>query len=69
MGKILAAIASQEFVVLYGMPEGRELARLKTGKCETVLFDPTGRELITNGSHGLFRWPIRRTIREQTKPR
>ena len=46
-------------MVLYEMPEGRELARLKTGKCETVLFDPAAQDLITSGGHGLFRWPIR----------
>ena len=55
----LAALGTRDGVYLYDASGGRELARLETGLCETVLFDPDGRSLITYDSRGLFRWPIR----------
>jgi eukaryotic-like serine/threonine-protein kinase len=55
----LAALATHGGVHLYEASCGRELARLATGHCETVLFDSDGRSLITYGDCGLFRWPIR----------
>ena len=55
----LAAVATREGVYLYDVPGGRNLARLKTGHSESVLFDRDGRFLITFGLRGMFRWPIR----------
>src|SRR5262249_30585950 len=55
----LAALAAREGVRLDDAFDGRELAWLKTGVCETILFDRDGRSLITYGVRGLFRWPIR----------
>jgi serine/threonine protein kinase/WD40 repeat protein/tetratricopeptide (TPR) repeat protein len=55
----LAALGTNDGVSLYEVSGGHELARLKTGRCETVLFDPDGRYLFTYSGRGLFRWPIR----------
>ena len=55
----LVAVSNDEAVHLYDGHAGRELARLKVKGCETVLFDRSGRNLITYGESGLFRWPIR----------
>jgi serine/threonine protein kinase/WD40 repeat protein/tetratricopeptide (TPR) repeat protein len=54
----LAALATLDGVSLYDLPDGNELARLKAGNCVTILFDHAGRNLITYGERGLFRWPI-----------
>ncbi len=54
----LLAVSTEEAVHLYDGQGGRELARLKTKRCETILFDKSGRNLITYGMSGLFRWPI-----------
>ncbi len=54
----LAALATRDGVHLHDPDSGRELAHLKAGFCETVLFAPDGRNLITCGDWGLFRWPI-----------
>jgi WD40 repeat protein len=45
-------------VCLWEAGTGRELAHLKTGACESVLFHPDGRSLISSGAWGLYRWPI-----------
>jgi len=55
----LAALGTRNGVHLYEASHGRELARLATGDCETVLFDSDSRSLVTYGDWGLFRWPIR----------
>jgi serine/threonine protein kinase/WD40 repeat protein len=55
----LAALATRGCVHLYEASLGRELARLETGFCETVLFNSDGRSLLTYDERGLFRWPIR----------
>jgi serine/threonine protein kinase/WD40 repeat protein/tetratricopeptide (TPR) repeat protein len=55
----LVALGMSDVVHLLAVPVGRELARLKTGRCNSVLFDPKSRYLITCGEPGLFRWPIR----------
>jgi serine/threonine protein kinase/WD40 repeat protein/tetratricopeptide (TPR) repeat protein len=54
----LAALATYGGVHLYDASSGRELARLETGACDSVLFDWDGRSLITYNDRGLFRWPI-----------
>ena len=46
-------------VRLWEADTGRELAHLKAGVCETVLFHPDGQSLISSGKWGLYRWPIR----------
>jgi len=57
---LLAALGTIGGVHLYNASNGRELARLETGSCQTVLFDPDCRNMITYSDRGLFRWPIRR---------
>jgi serine/threonine protein kinase/WD40 repeat protein len=43
---------------LWELSSGRELATLPTGSI-CALFQPDGRELLTCGADGLYRWPIR----------
>src|SRR5262249_27566483 len=43
---------------LWEASTGREVAHLKAGVCESVLFHPDGRSLISYGAWGLNRWPI-----------
>jgi WD40 repeat protein/Tfp pilus assembly protein PilF len=54
----LIALASGRGIHLYDAADVRELAHLKAGHCETVLFDADGRNLISSGRWGLYRWPI-----------
>jgi WD40 repeat protein/tetratricopeptide (TPR) repeat protein len=56
----IVALAAREDVYLNDPLNDRELARLKTGVCSTLLFDWDGGYLITCGDQGLLRWPIRR---------
>jgi serine/threonine protein kinase/WD40 repeat protein/tetratricopeptide (TPR) repeat protein len=57
-GRIVAT-GFGEGVRLWEPDTGRELAHLRAGNCDSVLFDPDGRGIITSGKWGLFRWPIR----------
>ena len=55
----LLATAADDGVRLWDADTGRELAHLKAGKCGSVLFDSDGRGVVTSGSWGAYRWPIR----------
>ena len=55
----LVATCGGDGVRLWEADTGRELAHLKAGVCETVLFHPDGQSLISSGKWGLYRWPIR----------
>jgi tetratricopeptide (TPR) repeat protein len=55
----LVATGFGEGVRLWEADTGRELAHLRAGSCDSVLFDPDGRGVITSGMWGLHRWPIR----------
>jgi len=55
----LVATADRDGVRLWEVDAGRELARLKAGFCETVLFHPDGQCLISSSRWGLYRWTIR----------
>jgi WD40 repeat protein len=55
----LLALGRTDGTHLVDARSGQDLARLNTGKCESVLFDRDGLSLITCGERGLFRWPIR----------
>jgi serine/threonine protein kinase/WD40 repeat protein/tetratricopeptide (TPR) repeat protein len=56
----LVATGDGDGVRLWEADTGRELASLKAGSCDTVLFHPDGKSLISSsGSWGLYRWPIR----------
>ena len=55
----LMATSDGDGVRLWDADMGRELAHLKAGFCETVLFQPDGQGLISSGKRGLYRWPIR----------
>jgi serine/threonine protein kinase/WD40 repeat protein/tetratricopeptide (TPR) repeat protein len=55
----LIATGAGDGVRLWEADTGRELAHLKAGLCETVLFHPDGQCLISSSKWGLYRWPIR----------
>ena len=42
-----------------GREQGPRVAHSKAGRCRSVLFDPDGRGVMTSGSWGTYRWPIR----------
>jgi tetratricopeptide (TPR) repeat protein/WD40 repeat protein len=54
----LIATGDAEGVRLWEASAGRELAHLRAGSCESVLFHPDGGSLISSGAWGLYRWPI-----------
>jgi len=54
----LVATSDGDGVRLWEADTGRELAHLKAGYCDTVLFHPEGRSLISSGKWGIYRWPI-----------
>jgi serine/threonine protein kinase/WD40 repeat protein/tetratricopeptide (TPR) repeat protein len=55
----LVATADGGGVHLWEADTGHELAQLKAGNCDTVLFHPGGQRLISSSSSGLYSWPIR----------
>ena len=59
-GRILAT-GDWDGVTLWEPGTGRELAHLKAGLCDAVLFQPDGQSLISSSERGsgLYRWPIR----------
>ncbi|HMC65742.1 MAG TPA: hypothetical protein VKI65_12450, partial [Gemmataceae bacterium] len=54
----LLAVAMLDGVGLWDLTSGMELAFIKSPASNFVLFEPSG-ALLTNGSAGLLRWPIR----------
>ncbi len=56
-GRILA-VGNKEGVVLWDLAHGTELVLLPIGRVGCVLFEASG-ALLTNGSYGIERWPIR----------
>jgi serine/threonine protein kinase/WD40 repeat protein len=60
----LLAVAMDDGVRFWDLGSGRELGPLAPGQANTVLFQPDGKELVTCGSSGLRRWPIRPDERE-----
>jgi WD40 repeat protein/tetratricopeptide (TPR) repeat protein len=57
-GRMVATCAG-DGVRLWEADTGRQLAHLRAGSCGTVLFHPNGQSLISSGTWGLYRWPIR----------
>ena len=57
-GRLLAT-GDGNGVRLWETDGGRELAHLKAGRCDTVLFHADGQSLVSAGPWGLYRWPIR----------
>jgi serine/threonine protein kinase/WD40 repeat protein/tetratricopeptide (TPR) repeat protein len=57
-GRLLAT-SDEDGVRLWEPAMGRELAHLKAGFCESVLFHPDRQSLISSSRWGLYRWPIR----------
>jgi WD40 repeat protein len=55
----LVATCDRDGVRLWEADTGRELAHLKAGYCDTVLFHPNGQSLISSGRWGLYHWAIR----------
>jgi WD40 repeat protein/Tfp pilus assembly protein PilF len=54
----LLALGMEDGVRLWDLSSGRELARLPVARAWSALFRPDGRELLTSGPAGLYRWPI-----------
>ncbi len=54
----LIATSHGDGVYLWESDTGRELAYLKSGQSDSVLFHPDGGSLITSGRWGVDRWPI-----------
>ena len=50
----------KEGIHLYHAKSGTYLGHLPTGPCDEILFDHAGRNLISGGIWGYYRWPIRR---------
>jgi serine/threonine protein kinase/WD40 repeat protein/Flp pilus assembly protein TadD len=57
-GRVLAA-AADDGVHLWDMSAGKEVQVLGLGLTCSVIFDPSGRFLLTSGPAGLYRWPMR----------
>ncbi len=57
-GRLVATTAG-DGVHLWEADTGYEVAHLKSGSSETVLFHPDGESLISTGNYGVDRWPIR----------
>jgi len=55
----LVATGGGDGVRFWEAGTGRELAQLKAGHCETVLFHPGGQHVISSSRWGLYRWAIR----------
>ena len=53
----LLALGTDRGVVLWDLVRGNELAYLPIGRAWHTTFDPTG-HLLTNGSLGVWRWPL-----------
>jgi len=54
----LLAVAMADGVRLWNLSNLRELAWLPIGRTTSAIFQPDGRELLTSGLSGLYRWPI-----------
>ncbi len=54
----LLALGTSRGVVLWDIARGRELAFLRIGRAENLLFETSG-DLLTSGSVGVRRWPVR----------
>ena len=69
-GRLLAT-GDGDGVRLWEADTGRELAQLKAGRCETVLFHPDGQSLISSGESGLVSLadPARSRARAGRNPR
>jgi serine/threonine protein kinase/WD40 repeat protein/Flp pilus assembly protein TadD len=57
-GRVLAA-AANDGVHLWDLSTGKEAQLLRIGPTFSVIFDPSGRFLVTCGCAGLYRWPTR----------
>jgi eukaryotic-like serine/threonine-protein kinase len=55
----LVATCDGDGVRLWESDTGRELAQIKAGASQTVLFHPDGQHLISSSQWGLYDWPIR----------
>jgi serine/threonine protein kinase/WD40 repeat protein len=56
--RILAVGMSRGGDRLWDLASGKELAVLPSSRSHSVRFQPDGRELLTCGPSGLYRWPI-----------
>jgi WD40 repeat protein len=54
----LLAVAMDDGVRVWDLPNSREVAYLPTDKTASPIFSPDGNELITSGLSGLLRWPL-----------
>ncbi len=54
----LLAVGTDQGAVLWDLARGTELAFLPIGNAWNLMFEPSG-DLLTNGSAGVLRWPVR----------
>jgi eukaryotic-like serine/threonine-protein kinase len=57
-GRVLAVGTDRGGVVLWDLASGKELPRLPIGMCRHLMFETSG-DLLTSGSAGVLRWPVR----------
>jgi WD40 repeat protein/Flp pilus assembly protein TadD len=55
----LLAVATEDGVHLWDVSTGQQVQVLRLGRTFSVIFDPSGRFLLTSGKAGLYRWPTR----------
>jgi WD40 repeat protein/tetratricopeptide (TPR) repeat protein len=64
-GQLLAALAPDDLVVVADLSAGRHVATLRIPVARPLLWEPSG-ALLTSGTLGLLRWPVRPDARERT---
>jgi serine/threonine protein kinase/WD40 repeat protein len=64
-GQLLAAHAPDDSVVVADLSAGRQVATLRIPVARPLLWEPSG-ALLTCGTLGLLRWPVRPDARERT---
>jgi serine/threonine protein kinase/WD40 repeat protein/Tfp pilus assembly protein PilF len=52
------AVAGDDGVQLWNLPRCETMTLLRVGQTLAAVFHPNGRELITQASSGLYRWPL-----------
>jgi serine/threonine protein kinase/WD40 repeat protein len=67
-GRLLAAPATDQSVVLVDLTAGREVATLQIPEARPLLWEPSG-ALLTVGSRGLLGWPVHDDPAEQARCR
>ena len=59
---LVAAASWGRGVELWDFERQTVLSTLEIGRTDTVVFHPNGQSMLTSGSAGLYRWPLRATV-------